>query len=605
MYLLSYIHFAVFLLFLFLSINTIRRSIASPVHRAFGTVFFCFAFWSLSFVFINNPIVNKQLLIPVVHIASVANLGFGIYTFIGIITFVRPEKRYPVLYTAALIYLTIAGYLQVTGKLAYPYYREGAYNFWVIKYNNHIVIAIFNIIHNSLIVASLTLLLYFVVKTSDKIKKRCALITLVTGATSFFMAFFNVYIAHHHFNFPLIPDILLLPFIIGMYFNMHKLDLFEITPTKVANRIIEIMPTGLLLADRENRIVTANNALLQLTGYKIKSMMNRNLNDWLVLISDRKDLDFLSKRFSDIQITSRTNQIFQIELSTEVLTDKYGDVIGTICLFKDITRYRNIENELKNMNNKLETKVKERTKELETAKHKAEESDRLKSAFLANISHEIRTPLNGIMGFSELLHIKKYSETQDKIYTNAILENSRQLLVIIEDVLDISTIETGQMKVKNEELLVDNLTDALFAEYKSIAEDKGLLFQYEKPTNMNHHTILTDKSHLKKILTNLIKNAIKFTSFGYVKLGYEYRGNYEICFYVEDSGIGISAEWHKAIFEPFRQIDGALTREYGGTGLGLAITKQLVELLGGKIWLHSEPDKGTVFYFTIPLISTS
>jgi PAS domain S-box-containing protein len=237
--------------------------------------------------------------------------------------------------------------------------------------------------------------------------------------------------------------------------------------------------------------------------------------------------------------------------------------------------------------------------ELNIAKQKAEESDRLKSAFLANMSHEIRTPMNGVIGFSEMLADPDLSPGSRMEYASIIIDSSRQLLSIVNDILDISRIEAGLVSLSKEEVQVNDLLTVLYAFFEPQARNKNLDLRFVKSLNNEECVLYTDKTRLRQILTNLLNNALKFTHDGTIELGYEKIDGF-MKFYVRDSGIGIPVELHDKIFEPFRQVELEITYHYGGTGLGLSISRKLVELLKGKIWLESQPGTGSVFYFTIP-----
>lgn len=243
--------------------------------------------------------------------------------------------------------------------------------------------------------------------------------------------------------------------------------------------------------------------------------------------------------------------------------------------------------------------------ELISAKKKAEESDRLKSSFLANMSHEIRTPLNAIMGYSQLLSRKTYSEDKQKLFLDDIQKNSTQLLAIIEDVLDISKIESDQLNLSylwiNLNQLVQDVNDAL----KFQIGDKNVSLFNQKSLPDSQVYIYVDDVRLKQILSNLVSNAIKFTEQGFVHFGYTLRDDNMLEFFVKDTGVGIAQEKIENVFEQFRQEDESTTRKFGGTGLGLTISKRLVELMGGKIWVESEKEKGSQFFFDIPYVAQS
>jgi signal transduction histidine kinase len=233
-----------------------------------------------------------------------------------------------------------------------------------------------------------------------------------------------------------------------------------------------------------------------------------------------------------------------------------------------------------------------------TEKENAVKSDHLKSAFLANMSHEIRTPMNGIVGFAQLLRRRNISEEKQLKYISIIIDSSSHLLNIVNDILDISKIETGQLEIVIEPVEIVDLMQRLIRFYEPKADEKQVKIIFEGNTGSQEIIVNTDSSKLYQVLNNLISNAIKFTSRGYIKIGYQLKFDH-VSFFVEDTGIGVSEENHDEIFERFRQIEQSSAKQYGGTGLGLAICKSLVQLLGGKILIQSEIGKGSRFEFTI------
>ncbi len=268
------------------------------------------------------------------------------------------------------------------------------------------------------------------------------------------------------------------------------------------------------------------------------------------------------------------------------------------------------ENELQNLsNNNRAVKVfgtclditerKMAEKNLKAALEHAQESDRLKSAFLTNMSHEIRTPMNGILGFVDLLNTPELSDSKRTEFTNIINMSSGRLLNTINNLIDLSKIEAGQVKISNSMICLNKLFNELYVFFDREVKAKGLSLISSPPENQI--TIFTDNDKLYGILVNLIKNAIKYTEKGSITFGYNIKNDF-IEFFVEDSGIGVPEYKQKAIFDRFVQADIGDTRAFEGSGLGLSIAQAYVEMLGGEIWMKSTEGKGTKFIFTIPAI---
>ncbi len=241
-------------------------------------------------------------------------------------------------------------------------------------------------------------------------------------------------------------------------------------------------------------------------------------------------------------------------------------------------------------------------KRLVKAKKKAENNERLKSAFLANLSHEIRTPMNGILGFVSLLEDPDFHKEDHNSYLKYVKISSERMLETINDIIEISHIESNQTKVQVTKFNLQEMIYKLYDSYLPAAEDKGLKFNLDMKLPDAAFLMKTDKNKLKTILKNFIRNAIKFSSSGTIILGVKI-GKGEVIFYVKDNGIGIPPNIQKKIFDRFVQADSTITRPYEGTGLGLAIAKAYAGLLGGKIGLESEETKGSTFCFSLPHVA--
>ncbi|HDP54702.1 MAG TPA: DUF4154 domain-containing protein [Bacteroidetes bacterium] len=257
---------------------------------------------------------------------------------------------------------------------------------------------------------------------------------------------------------------------------------------------------------------------------------------------------------------------------------------------------------LEEQNVNLESIVEQRTKDYRLAKEKAIESDKLKTSFLANMSHETRTPLNAIIGFAKLLAERGTQEDEEMSYLRIIMNSSYDLLRLINDIIDIAKIESGQIDVHSTSFNIHNELYSLNAIYTNILfskEKQHIDLLLAEPQNCDSLMLYSDKDRILQVLKNLLDNAIKFTDEGKIEYGYKLKGEF-IEFFVADTGCGIPNDQHKSIFKRFVKIQRGGEKLYSGTGLGLVISKNLVEKLGGNIWFESDTDKGTVFHFTIP-----
>jgi len=271
------------------------------------------------------------------------------------------------------------------------------------------------------------------------------------------------------------------------------------------------------------------------------------------------------------------NRIFDIS-HTGIM---YQGKKATLEIFQDITERKEFE------------------ANLIIAKERAEESDRLKLAFLANMSHEIRTPMNGILGFAELLKEPGLTGETQQEYINIIEKAGARMLNIINDIVDISKIEAGLINVNIKETDINEKIEFVYIFFKPQVEEKGMQLFFKNTLSAKEATIRTDNEKFYSILTNLVKNAIKYSQEGTIEFGYLKKGE-TLEFYVKDTGIGIPKERQIAIFERFIQADITDKMALQGAGLGLSIAKAYVEMLGGKIWVESEEGIGTTFYFTLP-----
>ncbi|MDO8952070.1 MAG: ATP-binding protein [Draconibacterium sp.] len=366
-------------------------------------------------------------------------------------------------------------------------------------------------------------------------------------------------------------------------------------------------PIGIELFKSDGAFVNANQASLNMFGIPdVSEVQNFNLFDGTTLDNDKKEklrkgepityqAIFNFEKVKELQQykTSKSGKAHFDYIITPLLNPEDNRLDGYLMHVQDISERKRSEEEL----------IK--------AKEKAEESDRLKSAFLANMSHEIRTPMNGILGFSELLKTPGLSGEEQQAYIQIIEKSGARMLNTINDIVDISKIEAGLIKPDITESDVNEQMEYIYNFFKPEVEAKGMTLNLNA-TLSQKVVIQTDREKLYAILTNLMKNAIKYSEKGSIEFGYNHvetlhatslHDNSYLQFFVKDTGIGIPKERQDAIFERFIQADIENRNARQGSGLGLAITKSYVEMLGGKIWLESEEGIGSTFHFTLPRIT--
>ncbi len=360
----------------------------------------------------------------------------------------------------------------------------------------------------------------------------------------------------------------------------------------VLSKAVNNSPVSIVITNPQGEIEFSNPAFTRITGYSNNEALSKNLLSLKVEYNSGKNLIKAYENIlkgdvwrGEVHMQNKNGEHFWVLGSFAPVLNRKGEVAHCVAIMEDITLRK--ENE----------------KELILAKTRAEESDKLKTAFLSNLSHEIRTPLNAIIGFSSLITDSDLTYQEKKNLSEVVYKNSNDLLKLIEDLIEISEIETGQLNIKKSECSVNKILNELKAVF--IEEDKkarGVKLNLRKEIGSDDFTILTDPVRLKQVLYNLISNACKFTEQGFVEFGYTFKDDQTLLFYIIDSGVGIELEKQKNIFSPFRQADDSNTRKYGGMGLGLAISKHIIEKLGGKIWFTTCPGSGSTFFFTIPHI---
>lgn len=372
--------------------------------------------------------------------------------------------------------------------------------------------------------------------------------------------------------------------------NERKYAELELVRQKnLLNTIVENAPVGIWIAAPDGSYSMINQNFANNIGYGTpnRSITKEELDQCHA--SDSMTLKSENTLEVEEQVTFIDGIKHTLRIFKKRLEDLNGDIIGVLGVSTDITDRIIYE------------------KALVEAMEKAEESDKLKSAFLANMSHEIRTPLNGVIGFAK--YLKNFPETSSderSKFLGIICNSADHLLALINDIIDISKIDVGQLKINPEPVNLNNLLNEIYTFYYSANPNiskQGLSFRVTTTMSDQEANIIADGVRLRQIINNLVGNALKFTEKGFVEFGYEFSADKStIKFYVSDTGIGIPDDKMEKIFQRFCQADLSVPKKYGGTGLGLTISKSLVELMGGKIWVESEENVGSNFYFTIPFV---
>lgn len=358
--------------------------------------------------------------------------------------------------------------------------------------------------------------------------------------------------------------------------------------------LIDSIPDLIFFKDKEGRFLGCNKAFEEYAGRTELEFKGKSDYDFFT----KEQADKYAESDAEIVRTKASRRNFEwlshpdgrkmlFDTLKTLFFDTNGNSLGLIGISRDITA------------------IHETQEKLTLAKEKAEESDKLKTAFLANMSHEIRTPMNAIIGFSDLMTDDDLTADEKSEYSSHIKKAGESLMNLISDIIDIAKIEAGQLQINNSVCNLDELLNEMIGTYteaKNKAGKSALNIRLIKQPGINRLAILTDPFRLKQLLTNLIGNSMKFTERGFIEFGYSLKDNQTLEFVVRDTGIGIPLHKQQDIFQRFNQVDNSNTRKYGGTGLGLAISKNIVEIMGGKIWLESEPGNGASFYFTLPYL---
>ncbi len=354
-------------------------------------------------------------------------------------------------------------------------------------------------------------------------------------------------------------------------------------------QIIDNISDSVFVLDKNFNIAFLNPAAVELTEFEKEEIIGKSIST----IFEDKNLNNIftsssSKIHVDSVLISKNYDRIPVNISISRIPGVSEEEEAWVCVCRDISKQKLTEEKL------IE------------AKNKAEEATKLKSIFLANMSHEIRTPMNSIIGFSELLEDPSISYEERMEFIDIIKKNSDKLLHFIENLLDVSVIEAGQIKISKSYCYVNQIFDELFSSFniiKSKLEKNHIEFRLKKDIQDANFYFVTDLYRFQQILMNLLNNAFKFTNEGFVELGYNIIDEgATIKFYIKDSGVGIPSDKVDSIFETFAQVKYNGIDNFSGVGLGLAIARQLSEILGGKMSVETEVCKGTTFYLTMPLM---
>ena len=367
--------------------------------------------------------------------------------------------------------------------------------------------------------------------------------------------------------------------------TQRKIDEEQIRKLSAA---VDQSPVSIVITDLNGSIEYFNPKFTELTGYTLNDTKGKTpsvLKSGFTSDDEYKNLwetiksgNVWKGEFKNVRKDSST---YWEAAFISPVRNLYGDISHYIAVKEDISEKKQI------------------LQELIEAKNKAEEANVLKSHFLTNMSHEIRTPMNGILGFLELLKDVDLTSTEREEYIEIINKSGHRLLDTINDIIEMSRIESGNLNLDSQTLNVNDVLKDLFKFFKAQTDQKGIAFIPAFQNQKSIHFLNTDRSKLESILTNLIKNAIKFTDNGFIELDLK-RASQSLVFSVKDTGRGIPENRLAAIFERFIQADLKNTRGHEGSGLGLSISKAYVDFLGGTIWVESEVGKGTTFYFSLP-----
>lgn len=454
------------------------------------------------------------------------------------------------------------GYSPISPKTNLLEYYHGI-GFWIgnVGYNYFLFI-----------IASVYLIQFIVTHIADF--KSQGKIILVASMCPWIASFFYITAKNVVPGFDIVPLSMILSGILLSIaiFSNKFLDLVPVA----RDTLIESLKEGIVVLDFNNRVQDINKSARDYLGVSKIDVIGEDFNT----------LELKVEAFRNIVLNKESKEVITIE--RDVLIKNYIIEKHKIAKYPGsrLVVIRDYTEDVK------------REQELLTAIEKAKESDKLKSSFLANLSHEIRTPLNIITGFLDVLQTSEVNKEDRTIYMELLKDNGDRILNTLNDILEISKIESDQVLLEETQLNLNEIIDYLYNSYLKVFTEKRIILSFFKGLDSKDALIFVDRLKLISVMSNLIKNALKFTIDGRVEFGYVLENGY-LTFYVEDSGIGISKERQPIIFNRFVQAEQSINRPYEGAGLGLSIVKAYVHMMGGEILVKSQPDKGSRFFFAI------
>jgi PAS domain S-box-containing protein len=598
---LSLLHFFSAITYGYLAVFILIKNHRHPLNRICAAVLICFLFWCIGKTFAHNPHATLEEAYRFMKVTIVGAWSFS--SFLLWFAFIVSEKKkvlrkfwiYPVLFAVPIIAICVQW---IDGSLLQ--YVSRPYGWGLQWHKTWMTLVLLAYIFITIAVA-VTIIFVYSRKTDHPVKKKQAQILGISTLLAFVVGYATNIIAPRMASIP-IPDLghnMGLVWAVGIVYVIVKYNFLAITPATAARNIISTMADTFILTDETGRIVGVNQAACDLLGYEEEALVGQTI-DMIMPAASEDTVDRLIQKkviknsefdFQD----SKGNQI-PISLSSSVLMGKEQMLSGMVIIARDISEKKRAE------------------LELQQAKRHAEEASRAKSVFLANMSHELRTPLNHIIGFSELLVDEKCGRLNEMQadYLADVLESSRHLLSLINDILDLSKIEAGKLTLNPVELEIKHLLKDSLSMVQEKVFKRGITTELKM--DQLPETFVADERKLKQIIYNLLSNAVKFTpDNGRITImGQRYpdgidrgdrmeTGKQGVQISVKDTGIGIDEEHLAFIFKPFEQVEDSANRQFQGTGLGLSLTKSLVELHGGRIWVESEgPGKGATFSFILP-----